>query len=116
MVLDMISIIAHNPCENKPIRMTKTHQPSKGEKGELVKRLLRGKWQIKYVQQWSYHQEAFQLRSIPIKKIQPPIDSWDQVKDRKSQSSTIILNTSMKDEITSASQASKEKLGAISHM
>ena len=50
MVLDMISIIAHNPCENKSIKMIKNNQPSKGEKGppkggksEPVRRLLRGK-------------------------------------------------------------------------
>ena len=57
-------------------------------------------------------------RSIPNKNMQPPIDSWDQVKDRKGQSSTIILKAPVKDHITSSSQTSKEKrkLGAISHM
>ena len=54
--------------------------------------------------------------SIPSKKIQPPIDSWDQVNYRQGQSSTIILKSSMKDHITYGSQTLKEKLGAISHM
>ena len=52
MVLDIISIIAHNPYGNNSIRMTKNHQPSKGEKGaskdekgEPVRRLMRGKLQ-----------------------------------------------------------------------
>ena len=43
MVLDIIIIIAHNPCENKPIIMVKNNQPSKGEKGETIRRLMRGK-------------------------------------------------------------------------
>ena len=50
MVLDIIRIIAHNPCEKISIIMIKNHQPSKsdkgawkGEKGEPVGRLLRGK-------------------------------------------------------------------------
>ena len=47
MVLDIIIIIEHNPYENNSIRMTKNHQPSKGEKGEPVRRLLRGKLQTK---------------------------------------------------------------------
>ena len=49
MVLNIIRIIEHNPYENNPIRMIKNHQPSKGEKGhwkgekgERVRRLLRG--------------------------------------------------------------------------
>ena len=46
-VFDIINIIAHNPCKNKSIKMTKNNQPPKGEKGpwkgELVRRLLRGK-------------------------------------------------------------------------
>ena len=69
MVLDIIRIIAHNPYENKSIRMTKNHQPSKGEKGhskgekgESVRRLLRGKLQTKGFQQLSYHQKSFQVR------------------------------------------------------
>jgi hypothetical protein len=58
MVLDIINIIEQNPYENKSIRITKKHQPSKGEKGhsksekgELVGRLLRGKLQTKGFQQ-----------------------------------------------------------------
>ena len=43
MALDIISIIAHNPYENKQIILTKNHQPSKCEKGKLVGRLLRDK-------------------------------------------------------------------------
>ena len=50
MVLDIISIIKQNMYENNPIVMTKNHQPLKGEKGawkgekgEPVRRLLRGK-------------------------------------------------------------------------
>ena len=37
---------------------------------------------------------------IPIRKIWPTIDSWDQVKHRKGQSSTIILKESLKGHIT----------------
>ena len=55
-------------------------------------------------------------RIIQSKKIQPPIESWDQVKDRQGQSLTIILKALMKAHITLGSQTSKEKLGAISHM
>ena len=54
--------------------------------------------------------------SIQSKNIKPPIDSWDQVKDRQGQPSTIILKASMKDHITSSFQSLKERLGAISHM
>ena len=54
-------------------------------------------------------------RSIKCNKIQPPIESWDQVKDRKGRPSTIILKASIKDHITSSFQSSKEILGAISH-
>ena len=50
MVLDIIIIIEHNPYENISIIMVKKNQPSKGEKGpwkggkgELIRRLLRGK-------------------------------------------------------------------------
>ena len=58
MVLDIINIIVHIPCENKPIITTKKNQPLKGEKGpwkgekgELVRRLLRGKLQTKWIPQ-----------------------------------------------------------------
>jgi hypothetical protein len=34
VVLDIIRIIAHNPCKNNSIRMIKKHQALKGEKGE----------------------------------------------------------------------------------
>ena len=54
--------------------------------------------------------------SIPCNKLQPPIDLWEQVKDRKGQSSTIILKSSVKDQITLGFQTSQEKLGTISHM
>ena len=50
MVIDIISIIEQNPCENNSIIMIKNHQLSKGENGawkgekvEPVRRLLRGK-------------------------------------------------------------------------
>ena len=33
MVLDLINIVGHNPCENKNIRKVKNHYPSKGGKG-----------------------------------------------------------------------------------
>ena len=33
MVLDILNIIVHNPCENKSIRMIKNNQPLKGEQG-----------------------------------------------------------------------------------
>ena len=33
MVLEVINILGHNPCENNQIRMIKNHQPSEGEKG-----------------------------------------------------------------------------------
>jgi hypothetical protein len=33
MVIDIINIIEHNPCENKIIIMIKNHQLSKVEKG-----------------------------------------------------------------------------------
>ena len=48
--------------------------------------------------------------SIPSKNIQPPIDSWDQLKDRKGQSSTIILKASMIDNIIFGSQASEDNI------
>ena len=52
MVINIINIIEHNPCENKSVKMTKNNQPLKGEKGplkggkgpwkgRLVRRLLR---------------------------------------------------------------------------
>lgn len=59
MVLDIISIIAHNPRENRLIRMIKNHQPLKGE---LVGRLSRDKWQTKWIQESPYHQETFKVR------------------------------------------------------
>ena len=43
MVLDITRIISHNTYENNSIIMTKNYQPSKGENGEPVRRLLRGK-------------------------------------------------------------------------
>ena len=47
MVLDIINIIEHNPCENKSIKMTKNNQPGKDGKGHWkggpVRRLMRGK-------------------------------------------------------------------------
>ena len=50
MVINIISIMKHNTYENIPIRMIKNRQPSKcgkgawkGQKGEPVRRLLRGK-------------------------------------------------------------------------
>ena len=49
-------------------------------------------------------------RRIPSNKIQPPIDSWDQVKYRQGQSSTIILKTFVKDNIISNSQALEENI------
>ena len=33
MVLDLINILEHNPCEKNIIRKVKNHNPSKGEKG-----------------------------------------------------------------------------------
>ena len=33
MVLDLINILVHNPCENNLIRKVKNHNPLKGEKG-----------------------------------------------------------------------------------
>ena len=54
--------------------------------------------------------------SIPNNRIQWSIDLLDQIKDRQVQSSTILLKASVRDHITSGSQTSKEKLGAISHM
>ena len=57
-----------------------------------------------------------QSRSIQSKKIQPPIDSWNQLKYRQVQSLTIILKASTKTHITSSSQTLKEKLGEISHI
>ena len=53
---------------------------------------------------------------ISNKNIHPPIDSWDQVKDRQGQPSTIIVKASMKDHITSNFQSLKERVGSISHM
>ena len=55
-------------------------------------------------------------RIITSKNIQPPIDSCDQVIDRKCQPSTIVLKELMEDYITSSFQSSKEILGEISHM
>ena len=54
MIFDIINIIAHNPCENKLVKMTKNNQPLKGGKGPPkggngfwkggpVRRLLTGK-------------------------------------------------------------------------
>ena len=50
MVHDIIRIIEHIACKNKLIRITKNHQPSKGkkdhwkgEKGEPIRSLMRGK-------------------------------------------------------------------------
>ena len=61
IVCDMINIIAHNPCENISIIMTKNNQPWKGENGPLkggkgpwkggpVRSPLRGNWQTKWLQ------------------------------------------------------------------
>ena len=46
MVLDIIRILEHNPCENKLIIMIKNHQPHRVKrvnKGEPVRRILMGK-------------------------------------------------------------------------
>ena len=56
------------------------------------------------------------INSIQSKKIQPPVDSWDKKEYMQGQPSTIMLKASMKDHITSRFQASKERLGEISHM
>ena len=53
---------------------------------------------------------------IQSENTKPPIESWDQVKYRKGQPSTIILKPLMEDHITSIFQSLKERLGAISHM
>ena len=34
VVLEIINILEHNPCENNLIRMIKNHQTSKGGKGQ----------------------------------------------------------------------------------
>ena len=112
MVPKIIRIIAHNPYENKSIRMTKNHKPSKGEKGhskgekgEPVRRLLMGK-----VTNQRVPTMIIPSRIIQSKRSQPPIDSLDQVKYRQGQSSTIILKASMTNNIISDSQALEENM------